>query len=327
MSKLTLERHQVWIYLSVIFLGGLWGWHYPEIGDRLEPFIDVVIGFLLYSTFCQVPLIDLRQAFRHQQFLMALVVANFIIVPFAVWLLANLLLNDPKLQFGIFLVLLVPCTDWFLTFAYLGKGNLNLAVASTPILLLLQSIFLPFYIFLFSDQQFTNIINVTSFANVFVNLILIPLGLALLTQQGSKMKLRGTLVVSKWLMVTSWLPIPLLALVLLLVSSSQASQLSWKVLQSLPSVIIIFIIYLMLAGYIAGFVGKLFQLDTGANRTLAFSVGSRNSFVVLPFALTLPPEWEIVVTIVVLQPLIELTGLMIYLWWIPYKLLKDSAKG
>jgi len=226
MSKLTLERHQVWIYLSVIFLGGLWGWHYPEIGDRLEPFIDVVIGFLLYSTFCQVPLIDLRQAFRHQQFLMALVVANFIIVPFAVWLLANLLLNDPKLQFGIFLVLLVPCTDWFLTFAYLGKGNLNLAVASTPILLLLQSIFLPFYIFLFSDQQFTNIINVTSFANVFVNLILIPLGLALLTQQGSKMKLRGTLVVSKWLMVTSWLPIPLLALVLLLVSSSQASQLS-----------------------------------------------------------------------------------------------------
>ncbi len=319
MSKLTLERNQIWLYLCVIFLGGGWGWYSPQMGSYLEPLTDWALGILLYSTFCQVPLIYLRQALRHKRFLIALVVGNFLIIPLTVWLLAFLFLNDPKLELGVFLVLLVPCTDWFLTFAYLGKGNINLAIVSTPILLLLQSLFLPIYLFLFSDQSLGGIINPTDFANVFINLIVLPLSLALLTQQAAK----SHILLNRWLDLTSWFPIPLLALVLFLIASSQVSQFSLDVLPSLFPVILIFILHLILAGYISRFLGQLLQLEIPANRTLAFSLGSRNSFVVLPFALALPPEWGIVVTIAVLQPLVELFGLMIYLWWVPNQLLRE----
>lgn len=319
MSKLTLERNQIWLYLCVILIGGVWGWHSPQIGSYLEPLTDWGLGILLYSTFCQVPLIHLRQALRHQRFLIALVVGNFLIIPLTVWLLAFLFLNDTKLELGVFLVLLVPCTDWFLTFAYLGKGNINLAIVSTPILLLLQSLFLPIYLFLFSDQSLGGIINPTDFANVFINLIVLPLSLALLTQQAAK----SHIIFKWWLDLTSWFPIPLLALVLFLIATSQVSQFSLDVLPSLSPVILIFILHLILAGYISRFLGQLLQLEIPANRTLAFSLGSRNSFVVLPFALALPPEWGIVVTIVVLQPLVELFGLMIYLWWVPNQLLRQ----
>jgi ACR3 family arsenite efflux pump ArsB len=51
-------------------------------------------------------------------------------------------------------------------------------------------------------------------------------------------------------------------------------------------------------------------------RTLAFSLGTRNSFVVLPFALALPPGWEAAV-LIVLQSLVELLGMVLCLWALP----------
>lgn len=67
MSKLTLERHQIWFYLVALAVGAAWGWHHAEAAV-LEPLIPIAIGLLLYSTFCQVPFLQLRQAFRASRF-------------------------------------------------------------------------------------------------------------------------------------------------------------------------------------------------------------------------------------------------------------------
>jgi ACR3 family arsenite transporter len=61
-------------------------------------------------------------------------------------------------------------------------------------------------------------------------------------------------------------------------------------------------------------------------QVLVFSAGTRNSFVVLPFALALPPEWRLVVAVIVLQSLIELAAMIFYLWWIPQRLLRDRLE-
>jgi ACR3 family arsenite transporter len=60
-----------------------------------------------------------------------------------------------------------------------------------------------------------------------------------------------------------------------------------------------------------------------AGRTLAFSLGTRNSFVVLPFALALPAGWETTVVVIVFQSLVELFGMVFYLWWLPRHLFKQ----
>ena len=52
-------------------------------------------------------------------------------------------------------------------------------------------------------------------------------------------------------------------------------------------------------------------------RALAFSLGTRNSFVVLPFALALPTGWETTVVVIVFQSVVELFGMLLYLWWLP----------
>lgn len=78
-----------------------------------------------------------------------------------------------------------------------------------------------------------------------------------------------------------------------------------------------FVLYLVLAAAIGLVTARLFRLPPAAARTLFFSVGTRNSFVVLPLVLALPPGWESAVTVVVLQPLAQLLGMLAYLRWLP----------
>ena len=165
MTRQTLEQYQIWLYLAALSIGGALGWQSAAFSEGLEYGIWLTLGILLYATFCQVPLMHLGQCFRHRRFMAALLTGNFILVPCVVWALVNLCLSDPKLQFGVFLVLLVPCTDWFLTFTYLGRGNLPLAIASTPVLLLAQSLVLPLYLWLFTDRQLRGQIDPTVFVD------------------------------------------------------------------------------------------------------------------------------------------------------------------
>lgn len=171
-----MHPYQLWIYLIALGVGTGVGKGYATLAPVLEQIIWLTLGILLYATFCQVPLLHLWQALRHRRFMVALIVSNFGLVPIVVWGLSHRFLSDPHLQFGVYLVLLVPCTDWFLTFTYLGKGNLPLAIAATPVLLLLQSLLLPLYLWLFTNGSLHGQIDPTAFIDAFVRLILLPLG-------------------------------------------------------------------------------------------------------------------------------------------------------
>jgi len=56
-----------------------------------------------------------------------------------------------------------------------------------------------------------------------------------------------------------------------------------------------------------------------------FTLGTRNSFIVLPFALSLPPGWEVVAIVVVTQSLVESFGMVFYVWFVPRRLFPDVA--
>lgn len=109
---------------------------------------------------------------------------------------------------------------------------------------------------------------------------------------------------------------PCLAAVLFLIALAQAGQVVDD-LRGMERVALVFVLYLVVAAGIGVVVARAARLSTAAGRTLIFSVGTRNSFVVLPFALALPPGWETAVTVVVLQPLVELLGVLVYLRLVP----------
>src|SRR5699024_10056293 len=123
MTRDTIERHQAWLYLTAILLGLLLGGTAPGLGPALELLLWPSLGLLLYVTFIQVPLNHLPDSLRDLRFITAVLLANFILVPLLVLALLPLVPDHPAFRLGVLLVLLVPCTDWFITFTHLGQGD------------------------------------------------------------------------------------------------------------------------------------------------------------------------------------------------------------
>lgn len=318
MDRLTLERRQVWIYLVAIVGGLVLGSAAPGIGPRFEVLLWPVLAALLYATFVQVPLLHVRDAFRDGRFVLAILLGNFVLIPLLVWLTLQCLPDDPALRLGVLLVLLVPCTDWFITFAQLGRGNTARAIAVTPLNLLLQLLLLPAFLWLMLPAaDFSAALKTEDMLHAALVLVGFPLAAAALTERWVEARPERTV----WRERLGWWPVPLLAVVVFLIAGAQVGT----VLNAGPvllTVLPVFVGFLLVVALLARSLAHWLRLPVDAGRTLAFSLGTRNSFVVLPFALALPAGWETTVVVVVFQSLVELFGMVVYLWWLPRHLFK-----
>jgi len=312
LTRLILEKNQLFVYLAAISLGLVLGVSYPAAASQLEVAVWPLLAALLYSTFTQVPLTHLREAFYKPELLLAAILGNFVLIPLAVACLLLVAPNDPAVRLGILLVLLVPCTDWFITFSQLGGGDTRLAIAFAPISLLLQILLLPLYLWLFLGDEFHLNLAQAEMVWAFAGLIVVPLILAFLTQKWSAKQAKGERVIN----FLAWFPVLLLAIVMFIIAISQVTIVMQSV-SLLLHLLLIFVLFLAIAAGFSRLLSRLFKLSSPQGRVLAFSFGTRNSFVMLPIALALPASYELAVVVIVFQSLVELIGMMVFLWWVP----------
>ncbi|TVP46226.1 MAG: arsenic resistance protein [Halomonas sp.] len=315
-----MEKHQSWLYLLFIGLGLSLGIKAPSLAGALEQWLWPLLGVLLYATFTQIPLLHIARSVKDTRFMAALMIGNFIAIPAFLAVVVMLLPLSPAVLAGVLLVLLVPCTDWFITFTHLGKGDTARATAATPLLLLVQMIALPVYLWLFLGKEWFQLTLSTELLSAFVGLILVPLSLAWLTEYVAQRHKAAQRAIHR----LGVLPVPLLALVVLVIAATQVNSV-FGLSHVLLQVVFIFIGFLVFAALLGKGLGKLFSLPPTSARTLAFSFGTRNSFVMLPIALTLPSAWQAAVVVIVFQSLVELFGMVAYLRWVPSLLPDDSA--
>ena len=317
-----MERHQSWIYLGAILAGLGLGLASPSVTGSLDRLLWPLLGLLLYATFTQVPLTRLSLAFRDWRFLGALLTGNFVIIPLVLGALAWWLPLAPAVLVGVLLVLLVPCTDWFISFTHLGKGDTGRAIAAAPILLLVQIVALPAYLWWFLGSDWLRIAISGQLLGAFAGLILLPLALAWLTERLAARRPNARRLVHG----LGFLPVPLLASVVFLIAASQVNLVA-GLTGVLAQVLLIFVAYLALVALLGRLLGHGFGLPPASARTLVFSFGTRNSFVVLPIALTLPEAWHAAVVVIVFQSLVELFGMVVYLTWVPSRLIPDRDES
>lgn len=319
MNRLTLERHQVWVYLAAIVGGLLVGSSWPDIAPAFELLLWPALILLLYVTFVQVPLLHLRDAFRDHRFVAAVLVGNFIILPALVWGLLQWVPNDPAIRLGVLLVLLVPCTDWFITFSQLGGGNVPRAIAVTPANLLLQLLLLPIYLLLMLGNGSVAELGLNEVWPALL-VVIVPLIAATFSERWIEARPQRAIVRES----LAWWPVPLLGLVVFLIAGAQVQALL-EALGLLSTLAPLFLIFLLLAALVAKVLAKGLALPTEQGRTLAFSLGTRNSLIVLPFALSLPAGWENTAVVIVFQSLVELLGMVCFLWWVPRWLFRETS--
>lgn len=315
----NLEINQVWIYIVTLILAFITGVIWAEFAENLSSFINLILGILMYGMFTQIPFFKLKESISNRKFIIALIVMNFLIVPIIVWILTRLLPADSSVLLGVLLVLLTPCIDYVIVFTQLGKGDEKLMLVSTPLLFIIQMITLPLYLWMFMGKEIANIIHVQPFIESFIYLILIPLIIALITQLWSKKSKIGERVLDS----TAWLPVPFMSFTLFIIVASQINKVlssSEYILQAIP----IYVLFMIMMPLIAKIICQLFKLGEGDGRTLVFSSSTRNSLVVLVFALALPePLNHIVSAVIVTQTIVEIIGELFYIKLVP-KLIRNK---
>lgn len=147
-----IEKYQTVVVIAAIaggiLLGQLSG--VPAVAEQLIlPFLLV----MLLGAFLQIPLTRLRKAFRNRRVVGLSLVVNFVWNPlFAVGLGFVFLRDHPALWVGLIMLMVTPCTDWYLIFTDIARGDVSLATSLLPYNLVLQLVLLPVYLYAFAGE-------------------------------------------------------------------------------------------------------------------------------------------------------------------------------
>lgn len=141
-----LEKAQSLVILAAVGVGLALG-HIPAVAATAGDWILPLLMSMLAGVFLQVRVRDCGRALRFRGVAVASLVVNFAWTPLFAWGLGWLFLGDqPALWVGFLMLAVTPCTDWYLVFTGISKGNLPLSTTLLPVNLVLQLLLLPLYL-------------------------------------------------------------------------------------------------------------------------------------------------------------------------------------
>jgi ACR3 family arsenite efflux pump ArsB len=144
-----IEKLEPAIIFSAIILGLLFS-NIGIIAENTDYLINIFLCLMLYGLFLEVPISELKNSFKNLKFTSTSLIINFIWTPLFGYFLGTLFLKgNIDIIIGFFMLILTPCTDWYLVFTKMAKGDVKLSLSILPINLVLQIILLPIYLAIF----------------------------------------------------------------------------------------------------------------------------------------------------------------------------------
>lgn len=289
---------------AIIFLAILLGLGLSNISlltSNSGSLITLFLCLMLYGLFLEVPLKDLKNSFKNVKFTSSSLIINFIWTPLLGYFLGALFLKgNIDILIGFFMLILTPCTDWYLVFTKMAKGNLNLSFSILPINLILQIVLLPIYLIIFFSTS--NSMNYYELAYSILIVIVIPFILAQLTKYILKNK---TKINEKITQLFSKYQTIFLAIAVFGIFNSEGRV----VFNNLNSILLIFIplILFFIINFILDFiVAKNMKFNYENYASLTMTTLARNSPLALAIAVNSFPESQLILIGLVIGPLIEL---------------------
>ncbi|TES57701.1 arsenic resistance protein [Halalkalibacterium halodurans] len=297
------------LYTLIIFLAVVIGIGIGQIElirVNAESFIVPLLVAMLYITFLQIPIEEIKKAFKNIKFTYTSVIINFVWTPILAWLLAMVFLGDnPALYIGFIMLMVTPCTDWYLIFTGIAKGNIALSTAILPLNLILQVMLLPIYLLIFGGT--TGVIELGFLVESILIVLFIPLVLALLTKLlfRNKQQLRENLISN-----SSVYPIIFLSLAIVAMFASQG-QLLLDNLDLMWQITLPLLLFFVINFIVGQKVGQLMKYSYSDRTSLSLTTLARNSPIALAIAMTAFPDQPLIALVLVIGPLLELPILAI----------------
>ncbi|MEM7733902.1 MAG: arsenic resistance protein [Pseudomonadota bacterium] len=297
------------LFLGAIALGAVLGLGAPVVRQGMSAGIDPTLLILVGLLFFEVRLRTVVEGLGNLRFMGVAWVANFIIVPLIALAVASLFLSgQPLLYTGLLIYFLAPCTDWFLGFTRMARGNTALGAALMPINMVTQLLLLPVWLWLFTRH--TGVVDFATIPETMWQWFVLPF----LVAQALRWSLGAALsqaafnrlshVVSG---MVPWVTAALILQLFALHTPVMAAHLEVLGLVVLAIFVFFAATYLMAEG-----LARVFDLPYPEQALLAMTTAARNAPLMLAVTAVAIPDQPIIYAALVIGMLVEfphLTGL------------------
>ncbi len=299
----SISRYQT-VIIAVAVAAGLLAGQIPGVGTYAEYFIVPFLMVMLFGLFLNIPVRDLLNSFSNLKFSVLSAAINFIWTPLLAYVLGLLLLQSQQnLWIGFVMLMVTPCTDWYLIFTGTARGNMPLSASVLPLNLILQIILLPFYLLLFFGKSGT--VDTASLFESIVLVLLVPFFLAQIVKFTAEKLNKTPLVEKRGLPFFEKSQVIFLGLAIAAMFASQGGYLTGN-----AEVVLILLLPLLLFFAVNFIVGRLasavFKLSYEDSASLNLTTLARNSPIALAIAVTAFPDEPLIALALVIGPLIEL---------------------
>jgi len=269
----------------------------------IEPFLMI----MLFVVFMCVSIKDIGRSFSNFRFTSTALLINFVWTPiFAV--LLGLLFSEIDVRVGLLMLLVTPCTDWYLVFTATAKGNVPLSSSLLPLNLVLQIVLMPVYLILFYNTQIS--LDIPGLLWSMVVVLVIPLTASIIVKalmpKARIMESFGNKVTGNG----DELQLFFLCLAIAVMFASQSAELL-NHLDLFVMLIVPLLVFFVVNYIVATSVSKLRGFDYRDTTSLVFTSMARNSPLSLAIAVAAFPDATLLLLVLVIAPLIELPILSI----------------
>ncbi len=293
------------IIITAALMGLLLGALTP-LGSVSSGMIEVFLMMLLYILFLSIDLKRIKNSFTNVRFTLTAVVINFVFTPLFGYLLGKVFFPDElDIRIGLLMLLVTPCTDWYLVFTGLSKGNVELGMSILPLNLILQIVLLPVYLLVLIGSEVT--MDVASLLGSVAMVLVIPFALAYITKRFTENREKFKSFLSDR---GDDLQLLFLCLAVVVMFASEGRSLieNPMLLVQMFVPLLIFFAVLFFVAQLAGRVMKFSWRDTVS---LNFTTLARNSPLSLAIAVATFPDRPLISLALVIGPLIELPVLSV----------------
>lgn len=274
------------------------------LGAAGEVVVLPALLLMLTAVFVQMDAADVGAVRGAAPVVAASLALNYLFTPLLAWALGvGLLADQPDLRIGLLLLLVTPCTDWYLVFTAMARGHTGIAAALLPVNLVLQLLLLPVYVLLLGGEG--AMVSGATLAEAVLLVLGVPLVAAFVLRRAARggggvargaARLRdraGSVVV------------PLLCLAVFAMIAWQAPVVAAHgadVLELLPPLLVFFVVLPVIATLTA----RTMRLPGDRRVTLTMVVTARNSPLALGIAVAAFPDRPLIAVALVVGPLVEL---------------------
>ncbi|NGM67829.1 arsenic resistance protein [Natronolimnobius sp. AArcel1] len=298
-----VERYQT-VFVFGAIIGGLALGQIAGVAPVADALILPFLMVMLFGAFAGMPLSRLRSAFGNRRVAGSSLLINFIWNPVLAVVLGAIFLHEyPALWVGLIMLMVTPCTDWYLIFTDIADGDVPLATSILPYNLILQLVLLPVYLYVFAGELVELPLELLVESVVLV--LVVPLVLAVGVRRGLHRWRSDQWFRQSFLPVLSPLQIIFLSLAIGAMFASQGQEVlenpGLLALLAVP-VVCFYVINLGLGFAIGQALSFSYEEVVCFNNTIL----SRNSPTALAIAVVAFPHEPLIPLALVIGPLLEL---------------------